>query len=177
MRRAVWLTLAVAVNTILATLSPAHTNSCISVTDGFWDEARLWSLGKPPSIKQSAILITNDASETITIDSTTATEFKSTMTISNLSVSAPAGSTDTLYLDNTGTTALHILGGLAIGISFDNFGNRIPAGGELISTNSTLIVDGLLGGQLEQALSLLPRAPLALRLLITTRVLLDIVFR
>jgi hypothetical protein len=146
MRRAVWLTLAVAVNAILATLSQAHTNSCISATDGFWDEARLWSLGKPPSIRQSAILITNDASETVTIDSTTASRFKSTLTISNLSVDASLGGTDTLYLDNTGTVALHILNDLAIGIALTN---QSPGGAELISSNSTLIVDGLMGGQFE----------------------------
>jgi hypothetical protein len=149
MRGSRWAISAVAVNAILATVSQAQTNSCISSTDGFWDESRLWSLNKPPSIKQSAILITNAASETITIDSITASSFASTLTITNLSVSAPSGSIDTLYLDNTGTIALHILDGLAVGVNFDGAGLRIPAGGELISTNSTLIVDGLLGGQLD----------------------------
>jgi hypothetical protein len=52
-------------------------NSYISSGDGFWDEARLWSLAEPPSIAQSAILITNAASETVTIDSTTANSFTS----------------------------------------------------------------------------------------------------
>jgi hypothetical protein len=147
MRRTVWLTLAIAINAILATVSQAQTNSCISSTDGFWDEARIWSLEKPPSIRQSAILITNDASETVTIDSTTATHFKSTLTISNLDISPQSGSTDVLYLDNTGTIALHILDGLTIGVQPPIY----PPGGVavLISSNSTLIVDGLLGGQLE----------------------------
>ena len=146
MRRAVWLTLAVAVNAILTTVSLAQTNSCISSNDGFWDEARIWSLNKPPSIRQSAILITNDASETVTIDSTTAHHFKSTLTISNLDISAPYGSTDTVYLADTGTTALHIIDGLVIGIAP---GNPSPGGGLLISSNSTLIVDGVMGGQFQ----------------------------
>jgi hypothetical protein len=146
MRRTVWLTLAVAINAILATVSLAQTNSCISSTDGFWDESRLWSLNKPPSIHQSAILITNDASETVTIDSTTATHFKSTLTISNLVISPPSGSTDALYLDNTGTIALHILNGLSVGV---NLSVSASGGGELISSNSTLIVDGVTGGQFE----------------------------
>jgi hypothetical protein len=146
MRRTIWLTLAVAVNAILTTVSQASTNSCISSTDGFWDEARLWSLNKPPSIHQSAILITNAASETVTIDSTTATHFKSTLTISNLSVDASSGGTDTLYLNDTGTIALHILNDLVIGIALTN---QSPGAAELISTNSTLIVDGLMGGQFE----------------------------
>jgi hypothetical protein len=146
MRRTIWLILAVAVYTIRAAVSQANTNSCVSATDGFWDEARIWSLNKPPSIHQSAVLITNAASETITIDSTTAQHFKSTLTISNLDVSPYQGSTDTLYLDNTGTIALHILDGLTIALRPD-----YPYGGEgqLFSTNSTLIVDGLLGGQLQ----------------------------
>jgi hypothetical protein len=122
----------------------AQTNSYISSTDGFWDEPRLWSLAEPPSIAQSAILITNAASETVTIDSITASNFTSTLTISNLTVNPPPGSTNTLYLDNTGTIALHILNSFTIGTSPDYFGGK----SELISTNSTLIVDGLLGGQL-----------------------------
>jgi hypothetical protein len=148
MKRAIRLALAVAINAIIATVSQAQTNSCISTTDGFWDEARLWSLATPPSIAQSAILITNAASETVTIDSITANSFLSTLTISNLSVAAPLGNTNTLYLDNTGTIALHILDGLTIEISLNGFGDEDQGGGELISTNSTLIVDGLLGGQL-----------------------------
>jgi hypothetical protein len=146
MKRTVWLTLAVAINAILATVSWANTNSWIGPSDGFWDEARLWSLAKPPSIRQSAILITNDASETITIDSTTATHFKSTLTISNLTISAPYGSTDIVYLANTGTTALHIINGLVIGIAP---GDPSPGGGLLISSNSTLIIDGVMGGQFQ----------------------------
>jgi hypothetical protein len=143
MRQAVWLILAVAINATLAAVSQAQTNSCISSVDGFWDESRLWSLNKPPSIKQSAILITNVASETVTIDSTTATHFKNTLIISNLVIAPPSGSTDALYLNNTGTIALHILKGLSVGSA--------TGGAELIGSNSTLIVDGLLGGQLQDA--------------------------
>jgi hypothetical protein len=143
MRRTVWLILAIVINPILVTVSQAQTNSCISPTDGFWDEARLWSLHKPPSIKQSAVLITNSTSKTVTIDKTTATNFKSTLTISNLIVSAPAGGIDTLYIDDTGTIALHILDGLTVGTT--------DGGSELIGSNSTVIVDGLRGGQLQDA--------------------------
>ncbi len=150
MRRTIWWTLAVAINAIIASVSQANTNSCVSSMDGFWDEARIWSLNKPPSIHQSAILITNAASETITIDSTTAQHFKSTLTISNLTISAPSGSTDTLYLDNTGTIALHMLNGLTIGIGPANLGNTFATTeGTLITTNSTLIIGGLQGGQLQ----------------------------
>ena len=56
------------------------------------------------------------------------------------------GSTDALYLDNTGTIALHILGSLTVGLRPDY---PYGGGGQLFSTNSTLIVDGLLGGLLD----------------------------
>ena len=59
---------------------------------------------------------------------------------------ASSGGTDSLYLDNTGTIALHILNDLTIGIALTN---QSPGGAVLISTNSTLIVDGLMGGQFE----------------------------
>jgi hypothetical protein len=144
MKRTVYLTLAFAITAIFATLSQAQTNSYISSVNGFWQDSNSWSLATAPFISQSAILITNTASEMVTIDSTTANNFSSTLTISNLAVSAPSGSANTLYLDNTGTIALHILDNLSIGIiTFPPTG-----GGILISTNSTLIVDGLMGGQL-----------------------------
>ena len=136
----------VAVQAILAGNSQAQTNSCISFTDGFWQDSNLWSLAVAPSIDQSAILITNAASVAVTIDSNTATSFASALTISNLTISPPSGSTDTLYLANTGTNALHILDGLNMGINSEG---SACGGSVLISTNSTLIVDGVLGGQLQ----------------------------
>jgi hypothetical protein len=94
-RRVVWLILAVAINATAATVSQGQTNSWISSTDGFWDEARFWSLAEPPSIAQSAILITNAASVTVTIDSLTANSFTSTLPISNLTLSAQRGVSST----------------------------------------------------------------------------------
>jgi hypothetical protein len=145
-RRGVWLTLAVAINAIIAAVSQAQTNSCISSTGGAWHVAQVWSLAAPPSIVQPAVLITNAASGTVTIDSVTANGYASTLTVSNLSVSPPSGSTSTLYLNNTGTIALHVVNALIMGIPSDG---SAPGGSELISTNSTVIVDGLLSGQLQ----------------------------
>ena len=133
MTRAVWLTFTVAISAIVATISSAQTNSYISATDGFWDEARLWSLAAPPSITQSGIFITNAASVNVTIDSITASEFPETLTISNLTISAPSNVTNTLFLQNTGSIALQILSDL-----------DIESGGSLVSTNSTLSVAGSL---------------------------------
>jgi hypothetical protein len=136
MRRSGWLVLAVAVFVTTGTVSLAQINSYVDTADGFWDEARHWSLAAPPSISQSAIFITNDISKTVTIDSITAGSFPDTLTISNLTISATSAYTNTLALTGTGATALHILNGLTI-----------TSGGGMTSTNATLVVDGVLDGQ------------------------------
>jgi hypothetical protein len=146
MRRTICLVLAVAINATAATVSQAQTNSWIGRSDGKWERERHWDDGLP-SITQSAVIISNANSKVVTIDKHTAHAFSKSLTISNLTVSAQGGINNTLFLDNTGTVALHILNGLTIGIDPDT-----PAGAggmELISTNSTLVVDGLQGGQLE----------------------------
>jgi len=142
MSRSVWMTFVLAAYVATGTLSRAQDNSYISSTNGFWDESRLWSLAEPPSIDQSGIFITNDVSKTVTIDSITASSFADTLTISNLTVSAPAGATNTLCLSNIGTTALHILNGLTIGLA--------PSGiGIVLVSNSTLVVDEISGDPIE----------------------------
>ncbi len=146
MKRTVFWILAVAVGTFVATLSFGQTNSYISATDGFWDEARLWSLAAPPDLTQSWIFITNAASVNVTIDSITASEFPETLTISNLLLTASLFATNTLYLDNTGTVALHLIDSLTVG-GYPINGQGLYS--QLVSTNSTLIVDGALGGQVD----------------------------
>jgi hypothetical protein len=140
MKRAIWLIIVAVLVTFGAT-SHAQTNDYISTGDGFWDEARLWSLAAPPSADQSAISVTNSPAKNITIDSITAASFADTLTISNLIFSS--GAANVLYLDNTGTTALHVLNGLHVG------GLHLGGSGTLIASNSTLIVDGSLGDKLE----------------------------
>jgi hypothetical protein len=124
------------------------TNSWIGRSDGKWERERHWDDGLP-SITQSAVIISNANSKVVTIDKHTARKFPDSLTISNLTVSAQGGDTNTLFLENTGTVALHILNDLTIGIGLNNFGDPFTREGALISTNSTLIVDGLLDGQLE----------------------------
>jgi hypothetical protein len=147
MRRAVWLTLVVAVNAILATLAQGQTNSWTGPADGKWDRAKDWNDGLP-SIAQSAVIITNASGAAVTINTHNGRKFSSSLVISNLFVGAPSLA-DTVYLDNTGTTALHILNNLTVGLSFDTFGGEEPGVGALISTNSTLVVDGLSDGEFQ----------------------------
>src|ERR1035437_9977236 len=145
MRRAVCLILAVAINAITTSVSPAQTNSWIGRSDGKWERERHWDDGLP-SITQSAVIISNANSKVVTINKHTARNFRNSLTISNLTLSAKSGVINTLFLDNTGTIALHILNSLTIDFSPDSPFDRGEM--ELISTNSTLIIDGLLGGQL-----------------------------
>src|ERR1035438_844192 len=132
----------------LMLVSVAHaqtTNSWIAPSGGKWERAIRWSDGLP-SVTQSVVIISNANSHVVTINARTAQKFRSSLMISNLTVSARNGVTSSLFLDPTRSIALHILDGFTIGISPDN-----SSGGEseLISTKSTLIVDGLLGGQLQ----------------------------
>src|SRR5271155_4480679 len=83
---------------LLTSSAPAQTsNSWADLASGKWETAADWSLGVAPTNTQSG-LITNAftvtdgigaTAKTITIDSTTATSFFNTMTISNLTLSAP----------------------------------------------------------------------------------------
>ena len=114
-------------NTILA---PSIINSWTD-SNGKWENSNNWSRVAPPSSSDSADLITNAGNHTVTIDAVT-TNTPSTMTINNLTISAPANSTNTLFLNNAGTnTPLHILDSLTI-----------TTGGALTITNSALKLDG-----------------------------------
>ncbi len=111
-------------------------NSYISPSSGKWEQGVNWSLGVPPDSTQVGIYITNAASKTVTIDAVTSSNFPSTMTISNLTLSAPSGSTNTLLLSGAGlATPLDILNGLTVN-----------SNGLLVVTNSALLVTGLAGG-------------------------------
>lgn len=105
-------------------------------TGGYWDEFRNWSLGVRPTNSQS-IFITNAPSKTVVIDGYTSGTYPESMTVSDLTLSADAGLTNTLFLSNAGaTTPLSIQDALAI-----------LSGGVLLMTNSALQVGGPAGGQ------------------------------
>jgi T5SS/PEP-CTERM-associated repeat protein len=110
---------------------PTEGNSWISGAGGKWEAAAHWSLTIPPDSLQS-IFISNAPSKTVTIDATTSGSNPSTMTNRNVIVSAPAGTVNTLFLNNAGTTTtpLQILNSLTI-----------TSGGAVAVTNSTLLLD------------------------------------
>ena len=135
------------------------TNNWSNAASGTWNwvSASNWQLGLAPNINQSAILITNQAgfmtgahNRTVTIDSTTVSQ-PSTMTVSNVLISAPGtgakGSHNTLFLDNAGlVTPLHILGslGIASGGEVDITNSELLVGQPSLYLNNTVLIDGTL---------------------------------
>lgn len=108
------------------------TNSWQPGFSSKWETPFNWSLGVAPTNTHALILITNAATKTVIIDATTTN--KPTMTISNLTLSAPSGATNTLFLDNAGTaTPLRILNAFTI-----------TSGGSVLLTNSALRVGSVL---------------------------------
>ena len=121
---------------IALTLS-AHgaTNSWID-GNSKWENTNNWSLGMAPSINDSADLITNAGSNTVTIDATTSGNSPSTMTISNLLVSA-----NRLLMFSAGTNVpLHILNLLTL-----------TNGATMVVTNSAFQTDGVSVGSASSA--------------------------
>ncbi len=101
-------------------------------SSGKWETSANWSLGAPPSSAQSATFITNANTKTVTIDAITAGSSPAAMTISNLTLSGPVGTINTLSLTNAGlATPLRIFNVLGLN-----------SGGVLLITNSALRVDG-----------------------------------
>ena len=128
--RTIWLI------TILTTLCPAlslfaQTNTWSTAANGKWELDANWSLLTAPRISQSAILVTNSSSKIVTIDSATAADAVS-MTVSNLVLSGPPGTTNTLWLSNPGTLQpLVVRNGL-----------NVAAGAALSITNGIVRVEG-----------------------------------
>jgi hypothetical protein len=109
-----------------------QTNSWNSPTSGHW-EGSTWSLGVPPAANQS-VLITNAGFKAVGIFQTTATNFPATMTVNNLTISAPSNSQNTLLLNYAGTVVpLNVLSNCTIGTngSLVNFYSGLQVSGNL----------------------------------------------
>src|ERR1039458_3954620 len=121
---------------ILGTLlfpAQAQVNSYTNNTDGKWETPGNWSLNLAPTNPQS-VFITNAVTKTVTIDSTTSSNFPQTMTVNSLTLSG-AGVVNTLLLSNAGPTPpLQVLNAVTI-----------ANGGALLISNSELVVDNVGG--------------------------------
>jgi thrombospondin type 3 repeat protein len=125
------------------------TNSWNGFIGGSWQSASSWSLTVPPSTSQSAIMITNTfltgSSKTITIDGNTATNFASTMTVSNLVVLGAPGlggdpplGQNILFLNGAANVPLTVLNSLVVsndGVVFVT--------NSILNANSTELIGGL----------------------------------
>ena len=109
-------------------------NVWTSSTDGRWEDALNWSGGTPTNWQ--GCLITNSASKTVTIDSTTAGIYPASLAITKLTLAAPGGSTNVLWMNNSGTNSP-----LQIADSF-----TLGGGGKLVVSNAALEVSRLTAG-------------------------------
>jgi hypothetical protein len=107
-----------------------------------WEDPSNWSGGDPSSgqpttfITNAVIVLGGSRSRSVSIDSTTSSGSISTMTINNLTISAPGSgngaSHNALFLNNAGTTTpLHILGDCIV-----------SPNGAVNITDSILMIDG-----------------------------------
>jgi hypothetical protein len=111
----------------------AAPNTYTNTSSGQWEVSSNWSLGAPAAT--NSIYITNPAPTapiTVTIDATTSSSYPNTMTVADLTISAPANAyTNTLFLNSAGTsTPLHVISNLFV-----------RPGGALTISNSALTVD------------------------------------
>lgn len=107
-------------------------NDWTNSVSGKWENGTNWSLNVPPYIGQASVSITNAGTKTVINDVTTASQFPSTMTISNLTVGASSGATNTLLLAHGGTnTPLRVAQALTL-----------DRGGAVVISNAALRLEG-----------------------------------
>src|SRR5262249_13025227 len=85
--------------------SPGQKRLWVRAKTGTWQTGSKWSVGVPPAAITSAF-ITNAGIKTVTLDGTTPVANR---TVSNLSISASVGSTNTLAVLNTSSSPLNVL--------------------------------------------------------------------
>jgi len=142
-----WLVIALVIVFATTTRAALITNSWIGSLGGKWEGVGNWSAAVP-SDSQSAVLVTNgffsnlSPSKAVTIDTTTATGTVSSLTISNLIISAPVVHTmgmeteqgvNELILSNVTTTPFTINNALLL-----------TTGSVMTVVNSRVTVDGAL---------------------------------
>jgi len=106
-----------------------------------WDSSTNWSLKILPAWNQM-VNITNEGFKAVDIDSATFATHSNSVTISNLTVSAPTNGASTLLLNYAGTAMpLKVLSGCTIGTNgtLDNFQSSFEVDG---ANGGELLVDG-----------------------------------
>jgi hypothetical protein len=112
-------------------------NNWTNPASGRWDSAANWSLATLPASNQT-VNITNAGYKAGNIDNATVSGFPNSLTVSNLSVSAPTNALSTLLLNYAGLgTPLKVLNDCTVGTN-----------GTIANYYSSLEVDGSAGGSL-----------------------------
>ena len=117
-------------------------NSWTNPASGRWEDATNWFLGILPASNQN-VSITNSGYKAVGILGSTVSGFPDSLTVSNLTVSAPGNALSTLLLNYTGTSVpLHVLNGCTIGAngSLQNFYSSLQVDGS--NSGSLLLTDG-----------------------------------
>jgi hypothetical protein len=113
-------------------VATGSTNNWTNSVSGKWENGTNWSLNVPPYIGHSLVSITNAGTKTVINDAITASQFPSTMTISNLTLGAPSGATNTLLLAHGGTdTPVRVTRALTLN-----------NGGAVVVSNAALSLEG-----------------------------------
>ena len=122
------------IDDVSITGAAAQSNNWATAASGKWEIGGNWSVGTPSS-SDTADLITNATSKTVTIDpaTTLSNSLNQCLSIANLIISAPAGTANTLQLINPGTS---------IPLKISN-GLTVNSGGAILVTNFALQVSGL----------------------------------
>ncbi len=120
-----------------------QVNSWTDPVSAAW-ESMDWSLGVLPDSSQS-IMITNAGFKAIGISPSTRANFPDSMTVSNLTISAPTNAFNTLLLNFFGTgTPLEVLDECTIGTNavVENLFSAFEVGGELFINGGQYIEQG-----------------------------------
>jgi hypothetical protein len=86
-----------------ASLGQTGTNAWTSSVSGNWEDSS-WSLGKLPNTGQS-ILITNSGWKAVQLSANTAQNFPQSLNVDSITVSSPANTVNTLFLNNVGVAS------------------------------------------------------------------------
>jgi len=125
---------------LIAVSAQATTNSWVSASSHAWDVDGDWSLHAAPSIADAGDFITNAISKVVSIDLNDTSDFPDELTVSNLTVSGPGGTTNTLNLTNMNEGVpipLTILNGLTIGN-----GGRLQINNSMLQTLNGTFTSG-----------------------------------
>ncbi len=121
-----------------ALLQAQVVNSWINPASGAWEDAANWSLGSRPAASER-VAITNAGYKGVGISGATVSGSPDSMTVNDLSISAPGSALSALILNYAGTERpLHVLNSGEIG-----------ANGSLQNFYSSLQVDGSTGGSFQ----------------------------